>query len=309
MTRSNTRCTTIQLGESLDKLGYTFKSGGTWQLCCQSSVAASKVLEENRGHFYRPGAKFVDTDEERMATILNASTTAVSKACPYNARTHMECAFDMMRGSDYETDYDLCIDLLNRYAEVSYCTGHFEDSDKAMVIFLRETTNEKDRFMICQNSHEKMLDCWVLNVVLKDLGERIPPRPSHANVLRELIRPKLALRKTEYRDFLSMPRIMNERKLVKYGISAFTSAALAMLLGMMNKIDDNMYDLGKYLLKCLRGKDTVRVQDRCAYPYRERLTDLAKPMLESYRFGLMSGADSYTACCGLFVYLSARNEF
>jgi predicted ATPase len=236
------------------------------------------------------GAKYIDTDDERIATmqlLLNAATAAVSKASIHNARMYVQCAVAMMKESDCDTNCELCIDLQNTYAEVSYCTGHFADSDKAIESVLRDATNEKDRFrakctkmnsLIFQKSHGRLLD-WVFNVVLRDLGVRIPPRPSPVSVLRELIRLQIALRKIKYRDFLSMPKMVDERKLavlqvlnsvtpvlfdspskvlylfctlrqirlsVKYGISAFTSAALAtgaMLLGAMNKIEE-MYELG-----------------------------------------------------------------
>lgn len=237
------------------------------------------------------GAKHIESDSERLATMqlfLDVAMLAVSKVAIMDARSYLVCALSIMRKSDYETHYDLCIDLQNTYAEVCSCSGYFEEGDKAITIVLEDARFAKHRLrahctkirlLINQKQYKQMLEL-TCGVVLRDLGEKISIRPSIAQLLVELARVKIAMRKVDTQDFLTMPMAMNEQKVavfkvlnivnpvtfllpdkvfytycclrqirlsVKYGISAFTSSSIALyaVLLLTMKKADQAYELGR----------------------------------------------------------------
>ena len=237
------------------------------------------------------GYQHITHDGERTSTmqlLLRAATLAARKASVENAREFLECGVSLINESDWSVNYDICMDLQNSYAEASSCAGFFAKSDAAIAIVLDRATRLEDKIR-AQNTKirsfgyrhdvDGMLD-WAFNVVLRGLGVRIPKRPSVTQVLVELCRTKMALRRVKPNDFLLMPSVEDPKKLsvmmvlnlispflavnfnervylycallemritVKYGVCAVTAASLAryavILRGMGNA--DDAYRWGK----------------------------------------------------------------
>jgi predicted ATPase len=231
------------------------------------------------------GALRITDDLERLSTmrlLLRAATLAALKASVDNARDILECGVSLIQESDWSAHHELCINLHNSYAEASSCTGCFAKSDMAISIVLDRATRLEDsirarntKILSYSYRHDidGMLD-WAFDVVLRGLGERIPKRPSISQVLIELCRTKVALRRLQPSDFASMPWIDNPNKLsvmmvlsrvapflvvhfygqlfmyitlreirisVKYGVCAVTAATLAryaVILRVLGNADD-----------------------------------------------------------------------
>ena len=230
------------------------------------------------------GAMRISNDRERVSTmqlLLRAATLAALKASVDNARKFLECGVGLIHEPDWSSNYELCINLQNAYAEANSCTGFFEKSDAAIAIVLDRARRLEDSIRahstkIMSFSHRHDIDgmlAWAFDVVIRGLGERIPKRPSSSQILVEFCRTKVALRRLQPRDFVSMPWIedANKRSVmmilsricpflivynyeqlflfctireirisVKYGVCAATAATLAryaMILRMMGNAD------------------------------------------------------------------------
>jgi predicted ATPase len=169
------------------------------------------------------GATRISNDEERLSTmhlLLRAAILAAQKASVENAREFLECGVSLIQEPDWSVNHELCINLLNVYAEANSCTGYFENSDAAIAVVLKRATRLEDRIRahvtkIMSFSHRHDIDgmlAWTFDVVLRGLGERIPKRPSVSQILVELCRTNAALRRLQPRDFVSMPWIENPNK-------------------------------------------------------------------------------------------------
>ncbi|KAI2491793.1 histidine kinase [Fragilaria crotonensis] len=237
------------------------------------------------------GARCITQDLERLSTmrlLLRAATLAALKAAVDSAREILECGVGLIQESDWLLNHELCANLQNSYAEANSCTGFFEKSDAAITEVLKQATRLEDRIRahttkIMSFSYRHDIDGllnWAVDVVLRDLGERIPKRPNVSQILVELCRTKLAVQRLQPSDFVSMPSLENPHKLsvmiilsrisqflvlrnyqqlflfcalrevrisVKYGVCGVTAASLAryaVILRMMGKVDD-AYRWGK----------------------------------------------------------------
>ncbi|KAI2500673.1 histidine kinase [Fragilaria crotonensis] len=230
------------------------------------------------------GATRISNDRERLSTmqlLLRAATLAALKASVDNARDFLECGVGLIHEPDWSLNYELCINLQNAYAEATSCTGFFERCDEAIAVVLNRAQRLEDRIRahntkIMSFSHRHDIDgmlAWAFDVIIRGLGERIPKRPSISQVLVELCRTKVALRRLHPMDFVSLPSIddANKRSVmmilsricpflivhnyeqlfvyctlremrvsVKYGVCAVTAATLAryaMILRAMGNAD------------------------------------------------------------------------
>ena len=169
------------------------------------------------------GAERISDEFERLSTmelLLRAATLAVLKASVDNAREFLDCGVGLIQENNWTINHELCVNLQNSFAEATICTGFFEKGDAAVEIVLDRATRLEDRvrahntkIMSFSYRHDidGMLD-WAFGM-LRGLGERIPRRPSISQVLVELCRTKLALRRLQPRDFVSMPWIKDPNKL------------------------------------------------------------------------------------------------
>lgn len=255
------------------------------------------------------GSKHIDSDEERLATIqffLDTARLAASAVTVGDASDFLACAIRMLKEGDYISNYELYMELHTTYAEVQSCTGFFDESSKTIDTILRDAKFPKDKFraqcikiqsLVYQQRHDEMFD-FAFKVVLQGLGVFIPIRPSKIHVLVELLRTKVALRKVEPEDFLSMPAMKDEKMLaavkvlsivapvvfllpgkelwlvstlrrvrydLKYGVSTFTAVSLvgyATLLSMLGKADE-AYKLGKVTVELSYREENLSIRAVC----------------------------------------------
>jgi predicted ATPase/class 3 adenylate cyclase len=159
--------------------------------------------------------------EKLIAAKLNLSAGIWSKkSISYKEALHfLKVGISCLPDQPWENHYSLTLALYIEAAEAAYLSGDFGDMDRYCGIVLEKAITILDKIKIYEikilylSDQNKLLDAVQIGItLLKNLGVKIPAKPTIMHLLVRLGYLQLLLRKKDPLDFLKLP-LMSDQNL------------------------------------------------------------------------------------------------
>ena len=177
------------------------------------------VDQLNRGSTFIPDQR----DRIRLATFnLLAAEKVTAQSAFFPALEYIKAGLSLLdKTRGWTEHYQLQLDLCNMYVELTFCTGDFDTCLEYVELILRNarTVRDKLRAFVAKvdalGTQERLLEAIESGFdILRDLGVKLPKRPNQAHVAVNLVRCAIKCRGKTDEEFLALPELMDEEKLV-----------------------------------------------------------------------------------------------
>ncbi len=174
------------------------------------------------------------SEKETLARLnLQAGEKANASAAYKPASSYLQAGLKLMDADGWEKHYELTLSLSVGATEAAYLSGDFEQTDRLAKMVLQKTKTLLEQVKVYQIQisarilQNRSLDAIKLALpVLKQLGVRLPAKPSVLHVLTGLLETKLVLGRKKIEDLANLPAMTHANAIAATQILSSISPAV-----------------------------------------------------------------------------------